>query len=170
MSTRIYTLTMAAGVTQILPQGRFFMIKSAASALNIEARKRNGQPQIFENVGAGLQYNALESDKWYELHVTSGGVQTVEIVISDEAQVTFASVVSVAGTAAIVELPAAALATPAADVIANASALAVAASATRRRITLSALSTNTGSVFIQATGAGAGRGIELQPGTFVELK
>jgi hypothetical protein len=55
-------------------------------------------------------------------------------------------------------------------VIANTSALVIAANASRRRISISSLSSNVGSVFIQATGAGAGRGIELQSGQTFEIK
>lgn len=170
MSTKIYTLTFTAGQTQILPQGRFWMIKAAASALNIEARKRSSQPTTFDGVGAGVKFNGLESDRWYELHITSAAVQTVEIVLSDDSTVDFSSAVSVVGAAVFQDQPASALATPAPDVIATGAALSVPASATRRRITISSDPTGTGNVYIQAVAAGAGRGIPLQPGNYVEVK
>lgn len=171
MSTRIYTLTFTGAQTiEGLPQGRFFMVKSATAALTVECERSDAQPVVFANVGAGIQYNALDAGKWQRMKVTSVVAQVVEIVISDEASVSFANTVSVAGGVTITETPSATLSTPAVDAVANTSALSIAANAARRRITICSNSANTGSVFIQAAGAGANRGIELQPGTFVELK
>ena len=165
MSTKVYTLNFTGAAMLPLPQGRFFMIKTATAALSIECRRRDGQPVSFSNVGAGLQYKALGSDlPWYSMEVTSALAQVVEIVISDEAEISFANTVTVAGGVSVSELPAAALSTPAADAIANGAALAVAANPARRRVTVCAASTNAGSVYVQSTGAGAGRGIELAAG------
>lgn len=105
------------------------------------------------------------------LKVRSAVAQTVRVMVADEPQVTGGGTGASGGSPTIVsELPSSAIATPAANVIATGAALAIAANASRRRLTISSLSTNTGSVFVQANGAGAGRGIELQPGMSVEIK
>ncbi len=105
------------------------------------------------------------------LKIRSAVAQNVRVMVADEPQVTGGGTgASGAAPTIVSELPSSAIATPAADVIATASALAIAANTARRRLSISALSTNTGSVFVQANAAGAGRGIELQPGMTVELK
>jgi hypothetical protein len=172
MSTRVHTLTFTPAQTQVLPQGRYWLIKSAASALDLEMVKRNGQPNRVENVGAGTKFNGLDTDRWYELKITSAAAQVVEIVIADESTVDFTNAVSVTGTAATAELPSATISTPARQTRATGGATTIAANPLRRRITIANPSDNAtpGLLYVQAVGAGAGRGIPLDSGLFLELR
>ncbi len=172
MSTRTYTATLAANAIASLPAGVFFYIKSAAAVLSVEARGQPGAPVLFQNVGAGLKFGPVPPERrWKYLDIKNGPTpQNVEVVISDDAEVDIASTVSVSGSVSTAELPASAVSTPAVVNVANAAASAIAANLARRRITIGAPSGNTGSLYVQATGAGANRGLELQPGTFIEVR
>lgn len=172
MSTKVYSLTFTAGQTQILPQGRFWFIKSASSAVNIEMVKRNGQPNTVDNVGAGTKFNGLETDRWYELKITSAGVQNIEIVIADDATVDFSNAVSVTGTAVTQEAPFATFAPPVDVAVATATSSDIAANASRRAIVIGSLSTNTPATLnlrVRSTGGTTEAGIELQPGMSVRI-
>jgi hypothetical protein len=157
---------LAAGMLP-LPQGRFFMIKTATAALTINARRRDGQPVEFVNVGAGLQYNALETLGWYVLEVTSAVAQVVEIVISDEAAVTFANAVSVTGVTQTTESPFPTFAPPPDVSIAAASHLDIPANPARRAIVIGSLASNvpaTTNLRVRDASGTAAAGPELQPG------
>lgn len=169
MSTRTYVLNFLGASMLPLPQGRFFMIKQATAALSLLARRRDGQPVEFTNVGAGLQYDALDAGKWYSLEVTSAAAQIVEIVISDDSKVSFANTVNVSGSVSVLDQLSTAIATGAPVNVLTATAQTIAANASRRRITIVSASTNTGSIYVQAVLAGAGRGYELTPGEKVEF-
>lgn len=172
MSTRTYTLSFLGASTLALPGGVFFYVKSAAAALTIRTRGNTTAPIEFSNVGAGLRFGPVAIDKrWTYLDVTSANVQTVEVVVSDDAEVDIASTVSVAGNVTTSDLPSTAIATPARVTRATGGATTIVANPARRRITIANPSDNAtpGLLYLQAVGAGAGRGIPLDPGTFVEL-
>ena len=172
MTTEVIAQTLQAGVQATFGQGRIWYIKSATSALTIIAERIGTGTTIrkFINVGAGFKFTAEPDDGWTYLRVTSALGQNIEIVIGDD-DVEVANAVSVTGAVSISEVPSSTITPSAADsVVNNASALAIAANASRRRITIGSLSTNTGSVRIQSATAGANRGLELQPGIFVELR
>jgi hypothetical protein len=164
-------MVLTGGQQATAGQGRMFYIKSAASALSITCDIKGTGATIrkFLNIGAGFKFVAPEDRGWTYLRITSALSQNIEIIVGDD-DVEVANAVSVTGSVTTQESPSSALATPAAAVRATGGADTIAANPARRRITVASLSTNTGSLFLQATGAGAGRGIELQPGTFVELK
>lgn len=171
MSTRTYTLPFTAAGTIPLPSGVFFYVKSASAALTIRTRGSTSSPIEFTNVGAGLRFGPVSADKrWTYLDVTSAAVQTVEVVVSDDAEVDIASTVTVAGNVTVAELPATTVATPAANVIANGSFLAIAANASRKRIKICSDPNNLGNVYIQAPSAGPNVGIPLQPGMYEEVQ
>lgn len=171
MGTRTYTLTFAGAGTLTLPGGVFFYIKSASAALVITTRGSTTAPIAFENVGAGLRFGPVPIDKrWTYLDVTSTVGQVVEAVVSDDAEVDIASTVNVAGSVTIQELPATALSTPAASNVLTATALSVAANPARKRIKVCNDPANSGNVYLQAVGAGAGRGVPIQPGMYEEVK
>lgn len=164
-------MVLTAGQQSTAGQGRIWYVKSATAALTITAEKNGSANAIrkFINVGAGFKFTAEPGDGWAYLRILSASSQTIEIIIGDD-DVEVANAVSVTGGVTTAELPSSALATPAAAVRATGGADTIAANAARRRITVCALSTNTGSLFLQAVAAGPGRGIELQPGIFVELR
>lgn len=171
MSTRTYTLTFSGAGTLTLPGGVFFYIKSASAALSITTRGSTTAPIEFTNVGAGLRFGPVPIDKrWTYLDVTSAGAQLVEAVVSDDAEVDIASTVNVAGNVTVQELPATAFSTPAASNVATATALTVAANAARKRIKVCNDPANAGTVYVQTVGAGAGRGIPVQPGMYEEVR
>lgn len=164
MSTRTYTIAFTGPGDHWLPQGRFFMIKSAAAALNITCERADAQPVVFENVGAGLQYNSLDAGKWLKMRVESQAAQVVEIVISDDSTVSFANTVSVAGAVATQEQPTTTTHdTPAVTVPNGSQALLIAARPTRRKAVIQADSNNAASCYVRAIG-GANNVLELQPG------
>lgn len=171
MSTRTYTLTFLGAGTATLPAGVFFYIKSASAALSITTRGSTTAPIELTNVGAGLRFGPVPGEKrWTYLDVTSATAQVVEAVVSDDAEVDIASTVNVAGSVTVQELPATALATPAASNVLTATALSVAANPARKRIKVCNDPVNTGTVYLQAVGAGAGRGVPIQPGMYEEVK
>lgn len=170
MSTRTYTLTFLAAGTATLPAGVFFYIKSASAALSIVTRGSTTAPIEFTNVGAGLRFGPVPGEKrWTYLDVTSSVAQVVEAVVSDDAEVDIASTVNVAGSVTVQELPATALSTPAASNILTATALSIPANPARKRIKVCNDPANTGNVYLQSVGAGAGRGVPIQPGMYEEV-
>lgn len=167
MSTRTYTLNFLGASMLPLPQGRFFLIKDATASLSISARRRDGQPIDFEDVGAGMFFNGLETQRWYSLEVTSAVAQVVRIVISDDASVGFANVVSVAGSVTTQENPFATYTTPVDVSIPTADHLDIAANPARRAIRIGALANNapaTTNLRIRDQAGTTAAGIELQPG------
>lgn len=172
MTTKVYTLNFNAPGSLPLPQGVFFLIKTASAALNIEVQRRNAQSDSVEGVGAGTEYKTIDGGKWTNLIVTSAAIQVVEILISDAAEVRFSNTVTVSGGVSNSETPSAAIATPARITRATAGASTIAANAARRRITIANPSDNAtpGLLYVQAVGAGAGRGIPLDTGMYVEVK
>lgn len=172
MTTRTYTLTFTGAATLTAPSGVFFYIKSATSALTLRTRGSTTAPIEFSNVGAGLKFGPVAIEKrWTYLDVTSAIAQTVELVVSDDGEVDIASTVTVAGSVTVQELPSTAIATPARITRATGGASTIAANPARKRITIANPSDNAtpGLLYVQAVGAGAGRGIPLDPGLFVEL-
>lgn len=171
MTTRTYTLSFSGAGTGVLPAGVFFYVKSATAALTIRTRGNTSAPIEFTNVGAGLKFGPVpESKRWTYLDVESALAQTVEVVVSDDAEVDIASTVNVAGNVTVSEVPCTALSTPARVPVSTAETLLIAANATRRRLTVQAPSTNTASVNIgPSSELSPTRGFELQPGQAVEL-
>ena len=171
MTTEVLAATLTAGQQYTFGQGRIWYLKTATSPLNVTAEQSGSSAKIrkFINVGAGFKFVAPEGDGWTFLRVTSALSQNIEMILGDD-DVSVANAVSVTGSVTTLMLPSTALTVSAADsVIVTAAALAIAANLSRRRITVGSLSTNTGSVRVQSTGAGANKGLELQPGTFMEL-
>lgn len=171
MSARNFVFAIGAGATAKLPGGRYFYVRTAANAIDIETEGNQGSPNKFLGVGAGAKFGPIkEGADWRYLNVTSASAQNLEIIISDDGNFEIASAVTIAGAVTIAESPSGTVATPAAVVRATGGADTIAANLSRRRISICALSTNTGSLFIQAVAAGAGRGIELQAGMTLEFK
>lgn len=171
MATELLTLIFGAGETRTIGQGRILVIKSASAPVSIRlGRSQNASsPVLFSNIPAGFKYKADAGRGWITGRITSATAQTVEIILGDD-DVEFASAVSVTGTASFAEAPSSAITGTVADVSVVAGGnSAIAANTNRRRITIQALSTNTGNLRV-STVATTGRGLELQPGQAVELK
>lgn len=174
MTTEVLPLTLAAGQAATFGSGRIWYLKTAIAPVTISCEKRGGtgttQVRKFSNVGPGFKFKAEIGDGWTYLRLTNGATpQNIEIIIGDD-DVEVSNAVSVTGAVTTLISPATAITTSVADnALATASAMVIPANLSRRRITIGSLSTNTGSVRVQSTGAGANKGLELQPGLFVEF-
>jgi hypothetical protein len=170
MSARNYAQTIGAGETIRLPAGRYFFVRTAAAALDITTEGNPGSPLRFIGIGAGTKFGPVEpGQQWRFLLVASAVAQNVEIIISDDGNFEVASTVTVSGTASTAELPSAALADTADTNQAINTQTVIAANLSRRRITIGVLSTSPEPVRVSQAG-GAGRGIEIAPGTQREFK
>jgi len=172
MSAQNFAFAIGAGATVRLPAGRYFMVRTAASAIDIVTEGSNtGSPVRFLNIGAGTKFGPVEEGKgWRNLLVTSAAAQNLEIVISDDGLFDIANAVSVLGVASVAVQPNTGITASGADVsVTTGNASSIAANLSRKAITIGALSTNTGSIRVQSAGAGANRGIELQAGQSVTL-
>ena len=164
MSARIFSQAIGAGATIRLPAGRYFYVKTAASALNLTTSGNTGSPATFENIGAGAKFGPVaEGQGWRFLDVFSAAAQNIEIAISDDGNFEIASAVTVAGLANVAVAPSATLADTVDNAQASATQTAIAANLSRRRITIGVLSTALNSVRVSQAG-GAARGEEIQPG------
>jgi hypothetical protein len=166
VSTRVYTETLVAGLAKSLPQGRFFYIASATAALDIElARRNSGNVSQFQGVGAGLKYNGLDSDRWYEMRVTSAVPQVITVYISDDAEIDVASTVSIAGAVNVSPVASSGFAVNP-QTVTNVAAI-IAGAGARRRVLIQVPSTENQSVFVGGAGVTVASGLEIQPGQFV---
>lgn len=171
MSARNYAFAIGAGAQVRLPAGRYFFVRTASAAINVTTEGNPGSPLSFKGISGGTKFGPVDVGQgWTYLIIESASAQNLEIVISDDGLFDVANTVTVSGAVNVTEQPSSAIASPAAVVRATGGADTIAANLSRRRISVCSLSTNIGSLFIQAVGAGAGRGIELQPGVTLELK
>lgn len=169
MSARNYSQAIGAGESINLPAGVFFMIRTAASALDVETIGNAGAPVRFSGIGAGSRFGPVApGEGWRLLRVTSAAAQNIEIIISDDGLFDLANAVTIVGAAPVSVTPNTGFTASGADVArATGGADSIAANLSRKSITIGALSTNTGSLRVQTPGAGANRGRELQPGMTV---
>lgn len=161
----------AAGRIVVGPSNLFFI---RASTANVTVRFMQGGTE-YGAIGVGAGYIKRNRAEWERLTIEGTPGVAIEFFVGTEAIAEDdtdyrAQIATISGVTLITEQPAAALSTPAAVNVNTASASTIAANLLRRRITLGAPSTNTGSMFVQQVGAGAGRGLELQPGIFIEVK
>lgn len=173
MTTEVLAQTLAAAQQVTFGGGRIWYLKTAIAPVTISCEKRGGtqttQVRKFSNVGPGFKFKAEVGDGWTYLRMTNGATpQTIELIIGDD-DVEVSNAVSVTGAVTTVPSVSTAIATPADQVITTANKFSLAANLARRTITIGSLSTNTGSVRIQLPAAGAGFGLELQPGQWETL-
>lgn len=171
MSARNYAFSIGAGAQVRLPAGRYFFVRTASAAINVTTEGNPGSPLSFKGISGGTKFGPVDQGQgWTYLIIQSASAQNLEIVISDDGLFDVANTVTVSGAVTTTDQPSTAIATPAGIAVASGTAQTIAANLARRRITICNPSTATGSVFAQAVGAGAGRGIEIQPGTAVEFR
>lgn len=170
MTTEVLSLNLVANQQQTLGQGRIWYVKSATAALNItlETLGTGAKVRKFTNIGAGFKFTAEDGDGWTYLRIVSATNQTVEMVVGDD-DVEVANAVTVSGGVAISETPSAAVADTVDTAQGSGTQTVIAANPARRRITIGCLSTSTNPVRVSSAG-GAGRGIEVSPGTFLEFR
>lgn len=172
MTTEVLQLALTAGQQSTAGQGRVFYVKSASAAISITAEKIGTGALVrrFVNIPAGFKFHAeAGSVGWDYLRILSASSQNIELIVGDD-DVDVANAVSVTGSVSTQDQPSTAVATPAPDAVASGSALVIAANLSRRRITISNDSGNGAKVYVQATSAGAGRGVPLADGLFAEFR
>ncbi len=177
MTSEVLTQSVAAGATVTFSRGRIFNLLQASSPVTITLETKSvkgGQTSIrkFVNIPAGSKFTLKAGEEdWTFLRLFSSVLQSVTLFVGDD-DMTFNNAVTVTGVAQVTTTPNSAFnAGPIADGnIASGNAASIPANVARRAITVSSPPTNTGTVYIQHTGDGAGpHGIPLQPGTFVTL-
>ncbi len=173
MSSEVLSFTVTAGQTTVAGQGRIFNLLSAPGgpvSIVADTRKVQGgqSPQrIFNNIPAGSKFVAKDGEGWTYLRITSAVTQVITLFVGDD-EMQFNNAVTVTGTAATTVIPSSALNDTADTVQAFGTQTVIPANASRRRITIGCRSVTPDSVRVSG-GGGAGKGIEIQPGTFVEF-
>lgn len=166
MTTETLTFPFAGGDTCYGPQGRIWYIKSAPTGpLSVICRKSGAgstNVRMFTTMPAGAKFKADPGDGWDILEIRSASAQNVEMIIGDD-DVEIAQAVSVTGNASTIERPCASFSNIAPIVTGAVQAALFAANLNRRRITVTAHSTNTASVMLRVAGT-ANSIYELQPG------
>lgn len=156
-----------------LSNANFIFLQSASVAVALKFVQGSlGSSENFGNVTAGLQISRVKP--WAYCNVTGPAGTTVNFWygytdVREDNTIFSQQIAVIAGVTAVAIQPSSVISSPAPDAILTATALSIPANLTRRRITITSLSVNTGSVLAQSAGAGASRGLEIQPGTFVEF-
>lgn len=166
MTTETLTQALLANTPAGFGRGRVLYIKSATSPISIIARnlqRKASSVTNIRNVGAGFKFIRDRGDEWQNLEITSALAQTIEIILSDD-DVEIANAVSVTGTAVVAAQPSTTMTDTVDANTASGAEVVIAANSSRRRITIGVLSTSANPVRVSFTG-GAGRGIEIAPGT-----
>jgi len=172
MTTEVIAQALTAGVQATFGQGRLFYIKTATSPLTIvtEQYRSGASVRKFINVPAGFKFAADPGEGWVQMRVISALSQNVEIIIGDD-DVELSNAVTVSGSVVTQDQASTGFATTVAETaLAAANSADIAANLSRRRITVMASSTNTGSLWVRDQAGITNGGIELQPGLFVELR
>lgn len=165
---RDFTVTLAVGiVSKIEARGRFFgIIEAPLDALDVQLDSR---APLRRGPGGSI----LLSEFFSRVALTSATAQSVRVLIADESQ-DVSNVVTGGGGGGggitVEETPSTVIATPDDNAIAAAATENIAANAARKRITIGVLSTADDPIRVQAVGANDASGIEVQPGTFVEIR
>jgi hypothetical protein len=178
MTTKSYTVVFdgTGADDKALPQGIYWYLMTAGTAIDISARGFNSAAAPLEMTGvpAGSRFGPLTPDKkWQNLVLHSTVAQSVTIVISDDAEFAAASAVTVVGNVTTVESRSSALASIANTSIANGASATIAANANRRKIHICNPSTpavsQIASLWVSATNAASPRGVEVAPGVTFTL-
>jgi hypothetical protein len=165
MSARNFLQVLGAGGQATLPAGRYFFVKQATFPITITTKGNTGSPVTFSNIGAGSKFGPVaEGQGWRELQIDSAAAQTLEIIISDDGLFEVANSVTVAGAVQVQDIPSAGLTDTSDTALASGAESTIPANGARARITIGVPSNALNSVRVSQAG-GAGRGIEIQPGT-----
>jgi hypothetical protein len=171
MTTEVLTLVLTAATQSTAGQGRMFYVKSATGALSITCDIKGTGATIrkFVNIGAGFKFVAPEDKGWTYLRILSATTQNIELIVGDD-DVEVANAVSVTGSVSVTDTPASTVVNQGSVALPNAAQTPLCpANASRRRITVCNPSTAAGSFFLRSS-AGTANLLEVQPGTFVELR
>lgn len=172
MSSERRQETIPANGQIVLGEANFFFLLS--STLPVQVRfERNGTTFGGSGISGGYIKGNVETWRRATIIGTPGDVVSyfygVEDISEDFTDYR-TQIATIAGITLVTESPSTAVTSPAAANVLTGAAGTIAANAARKRVTIGSPSTNTGSMFVQSVGAGAGRGLELQPGMFIEFK
>jgi len=172
MSSQLRTETIPANGQLISGPGNFFFMITASASVDV---KMIGAGTSWGATGVSAGYLKANVQRWDRLVIAGAAGTVVTFFVGDEdvsEDVTDirAQIALIGGVTLVSEAPSTAISSPAASVRATGGADTIAANLSRKRITVSSISTNTGSLYLQSVGAGAGRGLELQPGMSLEIK
>lgn len=155
-----------------LANANFVFILATTAALSLTL-SRDGSTESFTNLLAGLKVARLR--KWDFAFFTAAAGTVVSFLygitaVREDNTDVLQALATISGNVSTTDLPSTTLSTPDDNALAAATTENIAANLARRRITLGCLSTNTVGFRVQAVGANDTSGIEVQPGTFVELR
>lgn len=166
------TVVLDANGRAILSNANFIFIISASLPVSVQL-KREGSTEDFASIQAGLQVGRLQ--RWSECRLTGTAGATIQLFygytsLREDVTVFNQQIATIAGTVAVADLPASTLTDTADTTQAASTQTAISANLARRRITIGVLSTSGNGVRVSFSGAANTRGIEVQPGTFVEFR
>jgi hypothetical protein len=170
-----FTVTLDANGQWIGNNANFIFVISASSAVTVQLTRmlQDAGVETFSNVQAGLQVARLR--RWDQGKITGAAGATVTLYygyqnVREDATNFQQQIATIAGTVAVADLPASAMTDTADAALAAGAQTAIAANLARRRITIGVLSTSGNGVRVSQAGGANTRGIEVQPGTFVEFR
>lgn len=167
-----YSRTIPASGVVEHGRGNVLLFVSATGTVNVRA-ENGGAAEGVNGVNGGVRFERVKP--WDNLRILGTPGVTVEYWIGSQLVErdlidVFTQIATIAGVASFSEFPSAAVATPDDNALPAATTENIAANLLRRRITIGCLSTNDVGFRVQAVGANDASGLEVQPGTFVELR
>ena len=164
----------ALGVVEAA-RGNLLILFSSTAAVNVRL-VRDGHTEGFDNITGGVRIARIKPFDSVRI-VGAPGTTVVYIVgqenVNEDRVEVFLQVTTVAGTVAVAAAPTTTLTTPVDVSVATATSSDIAANPLRRKITISALSTNapaTLNLRVRDQAATTEAGFELQPGMSVTLE
>jgi hypothetical protein len=161
----------ASGVINLTNANFFFLISVSVGTIRLRLQK-GGSFEEYAGLSAGLQVARMKRWEWATIdNATPGAVITFFYGYADfrEDVTSFnQQIATIAGTVGVAILPSSVFTDTADTAQAIATQTVISANLSRRRITIGVLATSTENVRVSAAG-GAGRGVQIQPGTYVEF-
>lgn len=173
MSSEVLTYGITAGQTTVAGQGRIFNLLSAPGGpvtIVADTRKIQGgqSPQrVFTNIPAGTKFTARDGEGWTYLRITSSVSQIITLFVGDE-DLQFNNAVTLTGTAIVAINPSSTVNDTVDTAQGFGTQTTIAANLNRRRITIGNRNTSANAIRVSGAG-GAGRGVEIAPGTYTEF-
>lgn len=154
-----------------LANANFIFLITASAAVTV-VLNRGGSSENFANAIAGLRVARVR--KWDYAFITGAPGTIVNFFygiteVREDATDVQQSIATIAGTVSVALLPGATLTDTADTAQATATQTAIGANLARRRITIGVRSDGNEPVRVSFSG-GAGRGIEISPGTYQEFQ
>lgn len=167
-----YSRTIPASGAIESGRGNVLLLISATGTVNVRL-ENGGAAEGVSGVNGGVRIERVRP--WDNARILGTAGVTVEYwigsqVVERDLIDVFTQIATIAGVASFSEFPSAAVDTPDDNALPAATTENIPANLLRRRITIGCLSSNTVGFRVQAVGANDTSGLEVQPGTFVELR